>query len=259
VSGGSAVAGSVLITGASAGFGEACARRYAKDGRSLVLAARRGDRLTKLAGELAGQAPVHLLVLDVRDRAAVSDALRSLPVAFRDVDILVNNAGLALGLGPAHETDLDDWQTMIDTNVTGLVFMTRAVLPGMVARNRGHVVNVGSIAAHIPYPGGNVYGATKAFVSQFTRNLRADLLGTRVRVTAVEPGLAETEFSVVRFKGDAERAAKVYRGTEALTADDIAEAVHWVTALPEHVNVNAIEIMPTDQAWGPPAVHRRPS
>jgi 3-hydroxy acid dehydrogenase/malonic semialdehyde reductase len=172
------------------------------------------------------------------------------------VDVLVNNAGLALGLEPAQAADLDDWETMVDTNIKGLMYCTRAILPGMVERKRGHVVNVGSIAGAWPYPGGNAYGATKAFVAQFSRNLRADLLGKNIRVTDVEPGLAETEFSVVRFKGDQERADKVYTGTQPLTGVDIAEIVHWVVSLPAHVNVNSVEVMPTGQAWGPLAIHR---
>jgi 3-hydroxy acid dehydrogenase/malonic semialdehyde reductase len=250
------MAGTVLITGASAGFGLAAAQRFARDGRRLLLAGRRRDRLEALVASLSDGAPCLALPLDVRDRDAVFAAVAGLPEPFRAIDLLVNNAGLALGLEPAHRADLDDWETMIDTNVKGLVTVTRAVLPGMVERDRGHVVNIGSIAATWPYPGGNAYGASKAFVSQFSRNLRADLLGTRVRVTVIEPGLAETEFSMVRFKGDAAKAAAVYRGTQPLTAEDVAEAVHWVASLPEHVNVNSLEMMPTRQAWGPLAIDR---
>ncbi len=246
----------VLITGATSGFGAACARSFAEQGANLILVGRRADRLHALHKQLSGQAAVHVIVLDVRDRRAVTEALASLPAPFSSVDLLINNAGLALGLEPAHRASLDEWETMIDTNVKGLTYCTRALLPGMVARNRGHIVNLGSVAGNYPYPGGNVYGATKAFVRQFSHNLRADLLGTRIRVTNIEPGLADTEFSVVRFKGDAERATEVYRGTEPLTADDIAEIICWVVALPPHVNVNSLEVMPTCQSWAPFAIHR---
>lgn len=239
----------VLVTGASAGFGAAIARRFAGAGWRVVAAARRGDRLAALADEF-GDA-VHTIELDVRDREAVTTSLGALPDGFADVAVLVNNAGLALGLEPAHAADGDEWQQMIDTNCAGLVHVTRAVLPGMVERGAGHVINIGSIAGTYPYPGGNVYGATKAFVHQFTLNLRADLHGTGVRATSIEPGLVGgTEFSTVRFGGDAERAAAVYDGTEPLTADDVAEAVHWVATLPPHVNINVIEMMPVGQAFG---------
>lgn len=246
----------VLITGASSGFGEACARRFASEGHALVLAARSLDRLQALADELSNAAAIHCARLDVREQAAVESFVQELPDAFRDIGILVNNAGLALGAGPAQEADPEDWNRMIETNVTGLVHLTRVVLQGMVARDHGHVVNIGSMAGSWPYPGGNVYGATKAFVAQFSRGLRADLLGRRIRVTNVEPGLAETNFSVVRFKGDREKARKVYEGTQPLTAGDIADIVHWVTAAPPHVNINAVEVMPTCQAWGPLPVDR---
>lgn len=246
----------VLITGATAGFGRACAERFGAEGSRLVLVGRRAGRLEEVKASLAGRAEVLTLPLDVRDRRAVFAALGKLPAPFADIDVLVNNAGLALGLEPAQAADLDDWETMVDTNIKGLMYCTRAILPGMVERRRGHVVNVGSIAGAWPYPGGNAYGATKAFVAQFTRNLRADLLGKNIRVTDVEPGLAETEFSVVRFKGDQERADKVYTGTQPLTGADIAEIVHWVVNLPPHVNVNSVEVMPTGQAWGPLAIHR---
>ncbi|ANA39160.1 SDR family oxidoreductase [Geobacter anodireducens] len=246
----------VFITGASAGFGAACARLFADRGDRLVLAARREEPLLALRDELAPQAEVHTVTLDVRRRKAVQEAVEGLPDAFSRIDILVNNAGLALGLEPAHETNPDDWDAMVDTNIKGLIYCTRFLLPGMVARNRGHIVNIGSVAGSWPYPGGNVYGGTKAFVEQFSRNLRADLLGKRVRVTCLAPGMAETEFSMVRFKGDAERAAQVYAGTQALTAEDIAGIVAWVTELPPHVNVNALEVMSIFQSWGPLAVHR---
>ncbi len=245
----------VLVTGATSGFGEATAHRFAREGHRLIITGRRGDRLETVAREL--ETPVLTLNFDVRDRAAVDRALASIPVDFAAVDVLVNNAGLALGLAKAHEASWDDWETMIDTNVKALAYVTRQVLPGMVARNRGHVVNVGSIAGEYPYLGGNVYGATKAFVAQLSRNLRADLVGTAVRVTNVEPGLAETEFSLVRFHGDAERAKKVYDGTAPLTGDDVAEAIYWAVTLPPHVNVNSIELMPVCQAAAGPAISRK--
>jgi 3-hydroxy acid dehydrogenase/malonic semialdehyde reductase len=244
-----------FITGASSGFGAAIARRLAGHGARVVLVARRRERLDALARELA--TPSHVVVLDVRDNAAVERAVAALPADFRDVDVLVNNAGLALGLDPAHRASLADWDEMVDTNVKGLMYVTRAVLPGMVARGRGHVVNIGSVAGEWPYPGGNVYGASKAFVHQFSLNLRADLIGTRVRVTDLEPGLCSgTEFSEVRFHGDTARAAAVYQDTQALSADDIADAVHWAVTRPPHVNVNTISLMPVTQAFGPLAVHR---
>ena len=247
--------GTVFITGASSGFGRACARRYGQEGWRLILAARRLEPLQEVQKEL-GANHVHILQLDVRNRDAVEAAVASLPESFREVDVLVNSAGLALGLEPAHLTDLDDWDAMVDTNIKGTMYCSRALLPGMVERNRGHVVTIGSVAGNWPYPGGNVYGATKAFVKKFAENLRADLLGTRVRVTNLEPGMAETEFSLVRFKGNSDRAATVYEGTEPLTAIDIADIVWWVTALPRHVNINSLEVMSINQAWGPFAVHR---
>ena len=246
----------ILITGASAGFGAACARRYAAEGNRLVLAARRMERLKALQQELQGT-ECHVLEFDVRDRQKVESAFAGLPSEFKDVDILVNNAGLALGLEPAHETDMDNWERMVDTNIKGLMYCTRQILPGMVERQRGHIVNIGSVAGNTPYPGGNVYGATKAFVKQFSSNLRADLIGTSIRVTNIEPGLAETEFSLVRFKWDAARAAEVYRGTKPLTGEDIAEIVYWTTSLPAHVNVNRLEVMPVCQAWAPFTIHRQ--
>ena len=247
----------VFITGASSGFGAACARIFAAEGNRLIITARRIDPLLKLQEELAGKVELHIIPLDVRDREAVQGGIESLPDRFRDVDVLINNAGLALGLEPAHQVDLDDWETMVDTNIKGVMYCTRFVLPGMVARNRGHIVNISSAAGSWPYPGGNVYGGTKAFVTQFSRNLRCDLLGTNVRVTCIQPGMAETEFSKVRFKGDDEKASGVYLGTDPLKAEDVAETVHWVVNRPPHVNVNTLEIMSTDQTWGPFAVHRK--
>ena len=246
----------VFITGASSGFGAATARRFAARGDRVIAAARRTDRLRSLADEL-GPGVLLPLTLDVRDLASVERVAAALPPDFADVDILVNNAGLALGLEPAQEADLDQWVQMIETNCTGLVAMTRALLPRMVARGTGHVVNLGSIAGTYPYPGGNVYGATKAFVHQFSLSLRSDLHGTGVRVTSVEPGLSGgTEFSQVRFGGDTERAAAVYAGTQPLTADDIAAAIEWATSQPPHVNVNVIELMATSQSFAPFQVYR---
>ncbi len=238
-----------LVTGASAGFGAAIVRRFAADGDRVVATARRLDRLTQLAEEVDGD--VLPLELDVRDRAAVEAAIANLPTDYAEIDVLVNNAGLALGLDPAQAADADDWKVMIDTNCSGLAYCTNAVLPGMVERRRGHVINLGSIAGTYPYPGGNVYGATKAFVHQFSLNLRSDLPGTGVRVTCVEPGLVGgTEFSQVRFAGDQAASDAVYAGTEPLTAEDVAEAVMWATRQPPHVNVNTIELMPVAQSFG---------
>ncbi|TCO81311.1 3-hydroxy acid dehydrogenase/malonic semialdehyde reductase [Plasticicumulans lactativorans] len=245
-----------LVTGASAGFGAAIARRLVRDGYRVIAAARRAERLAALHDEL-GDALLPL-PLDVTDAAAVAALPGSLPPGWREVDVLVNNAGLALGMEPAYQARLDDWDRMVAANVSGLMHMTRALLPGMVERNRGHVVNLGSPAGSYPYPGGHVYGASKAFVRQFSLNLKADLAGTGVRVTNVEPGLAGgTEFSLVRFHGDADKAAQVYAGTQPLTADDVAEAVAWALGLPPHVNVNRIKLMPTCQGSGPFLVKRQ--
>ncbi len=247
--------GTALVTGATAGFGAAITRRLVASGWRVVASGRRQDRLDALAAELDDAVLPYRL--DVTDTAAIAALPAALPPDWREIDLLVNNAGLALGLGPAQEADPADWDRMVATNVTGLIHMTRALLPGMVARHRGHVVNLGSIAATYPYPGGHVYGATKAFVKQFSLNLRADLVGTDLRVTDIEPGLCGgTEFSEIRFGGDSERAAAVYKGTEPLTAEDIAEAVTWVAGLPRHVNINRIEMMPTCQASAPLAVKR---
>ncbi len=244
----------ILITGATAGFGAAAARRFARDGAKLVLAGRRAERLDALQAELA--VPVHTLILDVRSRDAVEQAIAGLPGDFAAIDVLVNNAGLASGLDPAHKASLDDWEVMVDTNIKGLMYVARAILPGMVERKRGHIINLGSVAGTYPYPGGSVYGGSKAFVEQFSLNLRNDLGGSGVRVTCIEPGMCETEFSVVRFKGDAGKAAAVYQGMKPLSSDDIAEQIHWVASLPAHVNINTLEIMPVAQSWAGFAVHR---
>ncbi len=245
----------ILVTGATAGFGESITRRFVENGHKVIATGRRQERLQTLKDELGDS--VLTLQLDVRNRAAIEQALTSLPAEWRDIDVLVNNAGLALGLEPAHKANVEDWETMIDTNNKGLVYMTRAVLPGMVERNRGHIINIGSTAGSWPYAGGNVYGATKAFVQQFSLNLRTDLHGTAVRVTNIEPGLVGgTEFSNVRFKGDDDKAGKTYENTNALSAEDVTEAVWWVTTLPKHVNINTLEMMPVSQTWAGLSVHR---
>jgi 3-hydroxy acid dehydrogenase/malonic semialdehyde reductase len=244
----------VLVTGATAGFGAAMARVFVKNGHKVIAAGRRAERLEALATELGPNLlPVKL---DVTDKGAIHAALASLPADWKEIDVLINNAGLALGIKGAHEAELEDWETMIATNCTGLVTITRALLPGMVERGRGTIINLGSVAGAYPYPGGNVYGATKAFVEQFTLNLRADLIGTGVRATNIAPGLCGgTEFSNVRLKDDA-AAAKVYEGTTPLTADDIANTAFWIATLPQHINVNSIELMPTCQGFSPFAIKR---
>lgn len=245
-----------FVTGASSGFGAAIARRFVADGATVVATARRRDRLDALADEL-GDALV-VVELDVRERAAVETVAAQLEADGPDIDVLVNNAGLALGLEPAHEVDLDDWDQMIATNCRGLVTCTRLLLPGMVARGGGHVINLGSIAATYPYPGGNVYGATKAFVQQFSRNLRSDLHGTGVHVTCIEPGLSGgTEFSHVRFDGDEQRVKALYEGADPLRPEDVAEAAAWVVAQPPRVNINQIELMPVTQSAAALQVDRR--
>lgn len=236
----------ICVTGATAGFGQAIARRFIAAGHKVIATGRRQDRLEALKAELGEN--LYTLQFDVRNRAAIDDALATLPAEWQQIDILVNNAGLALGVEPAHQASIEDWETMIDTNNKGLVYMTRALLPAMVERNRGHVINLGSVAGNWPYMGGNVYGATKAFVRQFSLNLRTDLHGTALRVTDIEPGLVGgTEFSNVRFKGDDSRAENVYAGTTALTPEDVTEAVYWVATLPAHVNINTLEMMPVSQ------------
>lgn len=246
----------ILVTGATSGFGACITRRFVQNGHKVIATGRREDRLLALKDELGD----HVLVaqLDVRDRAAIKQLLANLPEAWRTIDVLVNNAGLALGIEPAYKADADDWETMIDTNTKGLVFMTRAVLPGMVERNWGHVINIGSTASSWPYAGGNVYGATKAFVRQFSLNLRTDLHGTAIRVTDIEPGLVSgTEFSKVRFKGDETKVAQTYQDANALDAEDVCEAVWWVANLPAHVNINTLEMMPVSQSFAGLNVHRQ--
>ena len=238
----------VLITGASSGFGEAMARKFVKNGHCVIATARRSDRLAKLREELGDRLlPV---TMDVTDPSSIAQALAQLPDAWKPIDVLINNAGLALGTEPAQQCSLDEWTRMIDTNTKGLVTVTRAILPDMIARNAGVIVNIGSVAGNTAYPGGNVYGATKAFVEQFTRNLRADLVGTSVRATNIAPGLCGgTEFSNVRYRGNDAAAAKVYEGTVPLTAEDIAETAYWVATLPPHVNVIQLEVVPTCQGY----------
>ncbi|RIX99710.1 SDR family NAD(P)-dependent oxidoreductase [Aureimonas flava] len=246
-----------FITGATSGFGRAAARRFAREGWALVLAGRRLERLEELARELEGTVPVHVAALDVRDAAAVRAVVDALPPAFRAVTTLVNNAGLALAPEPAPRVALEDWHTMIDTNVTGLVNVTHAVLPLLIETGAGaSIVNIGSVAGEWPYPGSHVYGATKAFVKQFSLNLRCDLLKTGVRVTDIAPGAAETEFALVRTRGDRAASDAVYRGTTPLTAEDVADQIVYVATLPPHVAVNRLEIMAQRQAWSPFAVDR---
>lgn len=242
-------ASTAFVTGATSGFGAAIARRFVAEGWYVVAAGRRSERLAALQAELGDH--VHTLELDVRDRAAVMACPKVIPSSFGPLRVVVANAGLALGLEGADRSDLDDWDTMVDTNVKGLMYTVRALVPAMVDAGGGHVVTMGSVAGLYPYPGGNVYGATKAFVAQLALNLRADLVTKGIRVTDIEPGLAETEFSVVRFKGDQARADKVYDGIEALVATDIAEAVWWAISQPRNVNINRIEMMAGCQAFGP--------
>ena len=249
---------SIFITGATSGFGAATARRFAKDGWSIVITGRREDRLHALAEELSAQAKVLPLVLDVQDRAAVEAAVAALPEEFNQLRALVNNAGLALGTTAAQDCDLDDWDTMVDTNIKGMLYCTRLLLPRLIAHGAGAgIVNLGSVAGDYPYPGSHVYGATKAFLKQFSLSLRSDLLGTGVRVTNIEPGLSESEFSVVRFGGDKAKADAVYAGTEPLTPDDIAESIHWTLNQPKHVNINRIQLMATCQAFSNFNIHRK--
>lgn len=247
---------SVVITGASSGFGRAAAKYFADAGFDLVLLSRRADRLAEVKAGLSDQVDVVTIALDVRNKVDVSSSLTTLPDGVSEVSILINSAGLALGMGGADAADLDDWDAMVDTNIKGLMYCTHAILPGMVARGVGQIINLGSVAGSWPYPGGNVYGGTKAFVQQFSRNLRSDLLGKGVRVTNIEPGMCETEFSKVRFDGNEAQAAAVYQGMQPLSAEDVAEVIFWVATRPPHVNVNQLELMPVSQAWSGFSVHR---
>lgn len=240
----------VLITGASSGIGAACARVFAEGRTKLILAARRLDKLKELANDLEDEfaSEIHLLEMDVCDRSQVESTLRSLPKAWTNVDILVNNAGLSRGLSKLHEGDVQDWEEMIDTNIKGLLYVTRTLVPGMLERGQGHVINIGSIAGHQTYPNGNVYCATKAAVRVLSEGLKMDLLGTPVRVSSVDPGLVETEFSLVRFRGDAERAQTVYQGVTPLTPEDVADVVFFCATRPAHINISEVLMVPTDQS-----------
>ncbi|WP_263140870.1 SDR family oxidoreductase [Pseudomonas sp. RIT-PI-AD] len=247
----------LFITGATSGFGEACARRFAAAGWSLVLTGRREERLRALSEELSAHTEVHPLVVDVRDRSAMEAAIAGLPDAFATLRGLINNAGLALGTDPAPKCDLDDWDTMVDTNIKGLLYSTRLLLPRLIAHGRGAgIVNLGSVAGTWPYPGSHVYGATKAFVRQFSLNLRNDLVGTGVRVTDLEPGMCESEFSLVRFGGDQARYDATYAGAEPIQPGDIAETIFWILNQPAHININSLELMPVSQSWAGFAVDR---
>lgn len=246
----------ILITGATSGIGLAVAQRFAQEeGYRFILAGRREDKLHELQKTL--RAPLEVLGFDIRDPKALASALSSLSPEFSAIDILVNNAGVAYGLDAAHQCDIDDWHAMVDINIKGLMTVTHAILPTMVARGKGHIINIGSTAASYPYVGGNVYGATKSFVHQFSKNLRADLLGTDIRVTTIAPGLVQTDFFAVRFKGDIQRADKLFEGIKALSAHDIAEAIYWCANQPAHVNINLIELMPTCQAATALSIHRK--
>ncbi|HVP91345.1 MAG TPA: SDR family oxidoreductase [Terriglobales bacterium] len=248
----------VFVTGASAGIGRSCARAFAAEGAKLLICARRADRLKALAAELKKESgvPVHAFAVDVRDRAAVEKAIGGLAEGWQTIEVLVNNAGLSRGLSKLHEGLVSDWEEMIDTNIKGLLYVSRAVIPGMVARGSGHIINIGSIAGHEVYPNGNVYCATKFAVRALSQGLRLDLSGTPIRVTEVSPGMVETEFSLVRFHGDAAKAAKVYEGLTPLRPDDIADAVVWCATRPPHVNVSEVAVMPTAQA-STTVVHRK--
>jgi serine 3-dehydrogenase len=250
----------VFITGASSGIGSACARIFASAGAKLILAARRWERLQNLAAALHKDfaTDVYLLQLDVRDRQAVESAISNLPPSWSDIDILINNAGKSRGLDKLHQGQFQDWEEMIDTNLKGLLYLTRYIVPKMVSRNRGHVVNIGSIAGHYTYPSGNVYCATKAAVKAISEGLKQDLLGTPIRVTSVDPGMVETEFSLVRFHGDTQRASQVYQGLTPLTPDDVADVVFFCVTRPAHVNINQVILMPVAQA-SPTLIHRRHS
>ena len=249
----------VFITGASCGIGEGCARKFASEGARLILNSRSEEKLQALAKELKQQygAECHVLPFDVRDRQAASSALASLPAEWKEIDILINNAGLAIGVDKEYEGSLEEWDVVIDTNIKALLSMTRIVVPGMVERGRGHIINIGSIAGDAAYPGGSVYCATKAAVKALSDGLRIDLVDTPLRVTNIKPGLVETNFSVVRFRGDNERADNVYKGIHALTGDDIAEVVYFAASAPEHMQIAEVLVMPTNQATGTIVSKRR--
>lgn len=243
-----------MITGATGGFGQAFAKRFAAIGCKLIIHGRSKEKVEALCNSL--DTPTTPLIFDLRDKAGTLEQITTIPDEFKNIDLLINNAGGALGLEKAHEADIEDWEAMIEMNNTSLVRITRLVLAGMVERKCGHIINIGSIAGNWPYPGANVYGAVKAFVKQFSLNLRADLQGTNVRVTNIEPGIVATDFSLTRFKGDKEKADAVYANTDPLVADDIAETVFWSATLPAHVNINTLEVMPTKQTFGPLLIER---
>ena len=243
-----------LITGATAGFGAAAVRRFAGAGWRVIATGRRVDRLKKLVEEF-GTDKVFPLAFDMRKPAAIDAALAALPESFRNIDLLINNAGLALGTAPAQKADLDQWNQMIETNVTGLVTITHKLLATLIAQ-KGAIINISSVAASYPYPGGNVYGGTKAFVAQFSLGLRSDLHGTGVRVTSVEPGMAETEFTLVRTSGNQTASDNLYKGANPMTAENVAETLFWIATLPPHMNINRIELMPVNQSFSPFQVHR---
>jgi NADP-dependent 3-hydroxy acid dehydrogenase YdfG len=245
----------VLITGATSGFGKAFAQRFAEIGCSLILHGRNEEKIQELINTLP-HVPKHAMIADLVKPQEITDAFNAIPPSFQNIDLLINNAGGALGLEKFHEMNLADADAMIDSNCRSLVQITRLVMPHMAERKRGHVINIASVAGNWPYPGGNIYGACKAFVHQLTLATRCDLQGTNIRMTSIEPGIAETEFSLKRFKGDTEKAAKVYADTQPLTAEDVAETVFWAATLPEHVNINSLEVMPTKQSWSPFAIER---
>ena len=238
----------VLITGATSGFGMSCAELFSKKGYKTILIGRRKERLLKLSKKLGVKKNLPIQ-LDVRNKEEVFQTIDKLPNDFKKISILINNAGLAWGLEPAHKVDIKKWETMIDTNCKGLVYITRAVLPGLIKRNKGHIVNMGSVAGSYPYEGGNVYGGTKAFVKQFSLGLKSDLLGTKVKITNIEPGMADTEFSLIRFSGNKKKAKNVYKNMTPLNGNDIAETIFWSVNRPSHVNINRIELMPLQQGF----------
>lgn len=237
----------VLVTGATAGFGEAAARLFVAQGWKAIVTGRRADRIAALVASL-GEENAHGLVFDIRDADAMAAALSAIPEDFRAIDLLINNAGLALGTAPANKADLAQWRQMVDTNITGLMSITHALLPALIER-KGAVINISSVAASYPYAGGNVYGGTKAFVRQFSLGLRSDLHGTGVRVTSIEPGMAETEFTLVRTGGNQAASDALYGGADPMTAEDIAQVLYWVATQPPHININALELMPVRQSW----------
>ena len=237
----------IFITGATSGFGLAMAKRFLNHGHYVIATGRRAEYLNELSAQFPKN--LHVIKLDVRNKLEVCSAVAELPDDFKKIDVLINNAGLALGIDSAQKASLDDWEVMIDTNINGVLNCLHFILPGMVERNLGHIINLGSVAGEFPYPGGNVYGASKAFIHQLTLNLKADLLGTNIRVTSIEPGMCHTEFSEVRFRGDKEKADSIYQGMHALSAEDIADTVEWVISRPAHVNINVISLMPTQQAF----------